>query len=108
MRSESDPIQNDPRRAGQRLRIPKGTVFPLCRCYRPEALQLVRDPELVRITLELHHVVGRHHDPKFGIWLCATCHWIITEIYRLKGISMKASTDFTARVATMLRGLSAF
>jgi hypothetical protein len=64
--------------------------------------------QLPPIVLELHHLVGRHHDGKVTVVLCRTCHAIVTELYLRTGVSMGTSAHVLDRVVALLRALGTF
>lgn len=67
------------RRMGRSLRLPPDAFCTFCGEARSEAL-------------EVHHPLGRAHDPTFTLVICRNCHAVHHEDLRTAGVVLSAPT----------------
>jgi hypothetical protein len=84
----------------------------LCGCPDLEKLTAVT-PKWLAARLgtdlfELHHPVGKQHDPNLVVPLCMNCHRFATESLARAGVSMRPIREPQELVAVMLEALAAF
>jgi hypothetical protein len=58
--------------------------------------------------IELHHPVGKSHDPPFTTPLCLACHSLATENLRLANVDMRCAPDANERVRRSLNASAVF
>jgi hypothetical protein len=61
-----------------------------------------------RSVLELHHVLGRNHDPDCIVSLCVLCHFSVSQGYLQAGIELRHEPNPQKRVEHMLRAEATF
>jgi hypothetical protein len=58
-----------------------------------------------RTVIEAHHVLGRQHDGKATLPVCANCHRSLTAQVERAGASMENTPNLLERLASILRAL---
>lgn len=100
---QRNAVKTAARVAKREAKLGPDAVCVGCGQANPEALSLVD-----RTIVEEHHVVGREHEGKLTVPLCANCHRVLTEKVRNSGASMKATPNFLEKLVSMLRAIEAF
>ena len=76
--TDRDPEKTAVRTAQRELRLGADAACALCPERSLEVLREVTGAKVAahvrEVLLELHHVLGRAHDPKLRILLCLNCH----------------------------------
>jgi hypothetical protein len=108
---DKNPILTARRRRRRQERF--GSLNPVCvvcGCKEIEKLASTTIGWLFQRAnlVELHHVVGHHHDPDLVVPLCMNCHRAATESLAKAGVTMNPVCEPHERVALMLDGLSTF
>ena len=111
--SDPDPIGADAREATHLRSLgPAPHVCEFCGFTDPLAL-IAKPLEWVQARvppkfLQDHHVVGRSHDGKLIVLLCANCHLLVHRRYLDAGVDLQFEPDSLKRVALMLRARAVF
>ena len=95
--------QNTARAARRKteLREKLGSERPVCLyCGYAEPVALRR---VSRKFLEVHHPLGRNHDPSLKVFVCRNCHVLLHERLFDAEVDLQPKPDPVKRVATMLR-----
>jgi len=61
-----------------------------------------------RKPIELHHPVGKNHDPPFVVPLCLACHVLATENLRIANVDMRYEPNASERVKRSLNASAVF
>lgn len=98
--TEKNAAQAAARAAKRKQKLGPDAVCVLCGFSDASAL----DPVSCS-TVEKHHVLGREHDGKATLPVCANCHRSLTVAVRDAGADMKASPEVLECVVNVLRAL---
>ncbi len=111
--TDHDPIGADARE-GAHLRSLGPPPHVCAFCGRDDPFKLKAKPlawvedRVPPKLLQDHHVVGRSHDGKLIVLLCANCHLIVHRRYLDAGVDLRFEPDPRKRVVLMLRARAAF
>ncbi len=95
MSKDNNPKRTAAREARQRRQLPPDAVCLTCSEDDPR-------------VLELHHPVGRAHEPELTAALCKNCHGKATEAQLREEVPLEAAPTIFHRVAAIFGGLAAF
>jgi hypothetical protein len=102
-----DPVKTAKRQRKRQERF--GTLTPVCvLCGCDDLVKLAAVTVGWLSRFQMHHVVGRNHDPELVVPICLNCHRGVAEGLAQAGVSMDAIGEPRERVALMLDALSTF
>jgi len=109
---DRDPEKTAVRTAQRELRLGVDKACAFCGERSLEVLREVTGPKIAahvrEVLLELHHVLGRAHDPQIRILLCLNCHARATEGQLRNAVPMQPQDNFLYRLRAALRSVAAF
>ena len=95
MSRDKNPKRTACREAKHKRRVPPGSVCARC-------------GESAPYLLELHHVMGKVHEPGLTITLCKNCHAKATQGQLQEEAPLSATSNLLDRVAAIFDALAAF
>lgn len=99
---ETNPIQNDARRARRTRKLGPDAACVLCGTTTPEALLCVN-----RSLLQEHHAIGRALDGALTIPVCRNCHAVLTEGQLRQGCTFQPQRTIPECIVAILAHLCA-